>query len=151
MHVNHISTRLKALESRVLANQSPLQRSRIIAMGIASAIAYGLQLPTSPVVNVDLNYFESHEAMVEKLVSNINETFILDVKLIMTLIESIYKLRYNMVFQPDLFVSLFDHLALSVDGLLPDLIRADISTMAGKEAVEMTREIVFEFRSVSNG
>jgi hypothetical protein len=84
-------------------NVDSQKRQMVIEAAIARAIATNLQLPTSP---LELGAFQNHYANqhaigVRDILSQINEVFVIRTKETESLTLKLYRLRYDLVFQPN--------------------------------------------------
>jgi hypothetical protein len=74
-------------------------RAKLIETGLARAVAYGVDLPTSPVGN-PITYFASNGSDAKACLAAINEVNVIDISRILNLATTIWLARYNMVFVP---------------------------------------------------
>lgn len=79
------------------------RRQTMIEAAIARAVATNLQMPTSP---LELGGFQNHYAnqhamSVRDILSQINEVFVIRTKDVEALTLKLYRLRYDLVFQPN--------------------------------------------------
>lgn len=129
-------------EGRVVSGD---RRQVFIEMAIARAISTTLQLPTSPLMDGSFtsHYVNLHAANVKDALSVINENFIISVKDVAELTMKLYRLRYNLVFEPTekLTLALFTQMSVIDDTLIPQRI-IDVMKEAQDDnefRIEMTR------------
>jgi hypothetical protein len=79
----------------------PQDRSYVLALGLARAIAYDLALPTSPVEQPMVHFNLQHLDTVNGLLSETNELVVINVDLAVTLTKKLWLMRYNLVFESD--------------------------------------------------
>lgn len=77
------------------ASMTNIQRETILATCVARAIATMLPLPSSAVNEINSHYTMTHSQTVMELVSGFNESFVLDIRVVMDLTFKFYKLRYD--------------------------------------------------------
>lgn len=75
-------------------------RSKVVGMLLARCIAFNLELPSSAVEDRDQYYNQIHRSVVNGLLSELNEQFALDARLLADLTRRIWGMRYAMVFEP---------------------------------------------------
>lgn len=120
-----------ALQATLDSYQVPLEKRKVlVTLALSKGTAYSLALPTSPVESASQYYANTHRAVVEKLLSEINELFIIDYASCSDLIFKIWRMRYRMVYD----VAALDVLAF-LDGTLG----------------ENQREIPPVYRELANG
>lgn len=68
---------------------------------LASAVAFALPLPTTSTGSAKMHYNNTLLATVRKLVSEINELYLLDTEYVQGLIMDTYVVRYNFVHAPE--------------------------------------------------
>ena len=103
-----------ALQSTLDAYQVPVEKRKfLVTLALSKGIGYGLALPTSQVENANLYYANTHRAMVEKTLSEINELFVIDYESCSDLIFKIWRMRYRLV---------YDYAALDVLACLDHLL-----------------------------
>lgn len=87
--------------TRIVNESTPTEnRSAFVTLLVSRAIAFNLQLPTSRVENIYDFYIASHLATVERLVSEINESFVIPVQDTIKATRELWVARYRMVFTP---------------------------------------------------
>lgn len=112
---NHIRTYTEYGSSNIPVDQ----KNKIIALSIARAISVSLQLPTSPVTSIYAHYSDKCAMAVETLICKINDSYILDCKLVADLVFKFYKLRYDLVFTPDAMAKAFASIACNCPDYIP--------------------------------
>lgn len=121
---------------------SGLDRGVIICSSIARAIAQSLPLPTSPVGEFHSHYTLTHGNTVSTLVSEFNETLVIDTRMVMDLTFKFYKLRYDVCHGTDDVVNTLSVIAMcSPDNFPPkvnDILKRENPT--GDKAPEYYRQ-----------
>lgn len=90
-----------------------VDRSEYVAIAVGAIAASILPLPSSPVNNPTNHWLLQHESTLKQLLSDLNESYIVDIKLALTVARQTYLARYRRVYDATLIIS---ELAL----LLPD-------------------------------
>lgn len=112
------------------------ERSIAIAIGIARAIASRLQLPTSPVSDLQIYHAETNDQQVIDIISFMNETLVIDIQLVRSLTFRFYKLRYDLVHSEDCFTLLLANMTPALNEVLPE----PIISVLRKENKDLTYE-----------
>lgn len=73
-------------------------RSYLLSVAFARAIAYRLSIPTSAVENPYAYFTETHRAAVDMLLGELNERVVLDMDATLDLVSRIWTFRYRMVY-----------------------------------------------------
>lgn len=132
-----------AIQSTLDAFQVPPEkRKHLVTLALSKSIAYGMALPTSQVENVNMFYANAHRANVEKLLSEINELFIIDYESCSDLIFKLWRLRYRLVFDfaaVDI-LSLLDSLTASDERQIPPAYR-EIASCCPMDINVLVRQI----------
>lgn len=101
------------------------QKHKIIAVALARALSLHLQLPSSPVISIYTHYADKCGKFVDDMICKINESYVIDCKLVSDLTFKFYKLRYDLVFTPDTIGVFFANLAnIPNDYISEQLIKA---------------------------
>lgn len=75
-------------------------RKYLIALGISRAIGYNLALPTSAVESYSKYFNDTHKDVVENVLVTINEMSVINIQECYELTFKIWKMRYELVFNP---------------------------------------------------
>jgi len=102
---------IRQVLARINPDITDQQRTTAVAIGISRALSLTLALPSSPVENMHGHYSTAHEPQIEVLLSNLNEAFIIDVRLCLELTYQFYKFRYDLVHDPMVLTGLLPMLA----------------------------------------
>lgn len=81
------------------ANITADKRGAILSLGLARAIGYNLDLPTSPVDDPVTFYISNVQSLAETVVSQVNEQVAIDVRKTCDLIKAVWTFRYRLVYQ----------------------------------------------------
>lgn len=73
-------------------------RSYLLSVALARAVAYRLPLPTSPIENPYLHFTTTHKANVEAVLGEVNERIVVDIDATCDLICRLWVFRYRLVF-----------------------------------------------------
>ena len=125
MHLENVNLPqlVRHIDSMV-TNLSGLDRKRIIAIAIGRAISISLALPAQELsVSPEHHYDTSHVEAVNRIVSQLNEIYPLDVPLIIDVTRIYYSFRYNMVYNPRTFAGLMDRIMVWSDDILPSRVK----------------------------
>lgn len=143
MHLENVNLpqMIRHIDSMV-SNLSGADRKRIVAIAIGRAVSISLQLPTQELsVLPDHHYDQAHTEAVNRVVSQINEIYPLDVALVIDVARMYYSFRYNMVYNPTVFANIMDRIMVWSDDILPprvkdlaqqSLARADFNSDVGR-------------------
>ncbi len=74
--------------------------SLLLCFALGTSLAYKLQLPTSPVMSLSEYYHQHHSAIVNDIVSEINEAYPINPVLAVDFVKKSFELRYKLVFDP---------------------------------------------------
>lgn len=74
--------------------------SETIQIQLATAMAMVLEIPLTSETNAQTYYSQTHESKIRKLVSQINELYLLDVPLVTQLIQKNYITRFKLIHRP---------------------------------------------------
>ena len=80
-------------------------RGKYVAIALGAVAASVLPLPSSPVVNVTNHWIMQHEANLNRLFSDINESYLFNIKLAAKVARQTYLARYRRVYDPTLILS----------------------------------------------
>jgi hypothetical protein len=143
MHLENVNLPqlVRHIDSMV-SNISGADRKRIIAIAIGRAVSISLQLPAQELtVDPNHHYDTTHTEAVNRIVSQLNEIYSLDVALVIDVARMYYSFRYNMVYNPLVFANLMDRIMVWSDDILPprikdlaqqSLARADFNSDVGR-------------------
>ena len=112
------------------------ERSVAISIGIARAIASRLQLPTSPVADLQIYHAETNDQQVVDIIGFLNETLVIDIEMTRSLTYRFYKLRYDLVHSEDCFTLLLANMTPALNEVLPE----PIISVLRKENRELSYE-----------
>lgn len=121
MHLENVDlpTMVRHIDAMV-QNLSGADRKRIVAIAIGRAVAIALPLPAQQLTVSPCHHYDSnHVETVNRMVSNINEIYPLDVALVIDVTRMYYEFRYNMVYNPRVFSQLMDRIMVWSDDILP--------------------------------
>lgn len=76
-------------------------RSYVLSVAFARAVAYQLPLPTSPVADPYAAFIETQKVAVEDMLSQVNESVVLSFDATADLVQRLWVFRYRMVFDPN--------------------------------------------------
>lgn len=82
-----------------------VDRSEYVAIAVGAIAASVLPLPTSAVNNPTNHWILQHESSLKGLLSQLNELYVLDLKMSMTIARQVYLARYRRVYDATLIVS----------------------------------------------
>lgn len=97
--MHHLSLNVRKILDE--AAVPPEQRNAYISFVIAQSLAYQFDIPSSPVDSSAMFFAERYRTQAEKLLSNFNEHFIIDIPQCLKLTEQVYSLRYDFVHRPN--------------------------------------------------
>lgn len=147
MNVNavEISQALK-LAIQGIKDFSDTEKRQLIAVALGRTVALTLDLPPRVQDSIRLHYSRHLEEVVRKVVSEVNEIYLLDVPLVCDVTSMFYEFRYNLAYNPSVFASMIDRLTTWSDDVLPDRIKSlTIAATAKPELIaqleNMTRVI----------
>lgn len=95
-------------------------RKTAVAVGIGRAIAYALDLPTSPVGDVRGYYLATYDRQACDIITAVNEQYLLEVELTRSVAMRYYEMRYALVFNPNALDEHFATLAPLLADFLPE-------------------------------
>lgn len=99
--MHHLSRNIRhVLDS---TNLSVKQKGALISFTFAQALAYQLQLPSAPIASVKSFYTDTHGTAIGKVVSDLNEHFVIDVRQTLDLVFKIFNMRYDLVYNATSF------------------------------------------------
>ena len=76
-------------------------RSYVLALGLARAMAYRFPLPTSP-VDIPLSYFTlQYQEVMSSFLSEVNEQMVLNIDLTVLLTKRLWMMRYDVLYDSD--------------------------------------------------
>lgn len=96
---------LRDLENSELGSISPDKRADYIGALLGSLLAKQNQLPTSPVDHLLNHYFMNLEPDNKRILSEINEIYVFNVKLAIQTARAVYLARYRMVYDTTLILA----------------------------------------------
>lgn len=100
----------------------------ITIQSVATAIAYAIPLPTSPIDDTTPeDYYNSyHRWAVMKLVESLNEEFLVDTSAITRVAVQLWLLRYRIVYTPESIVGII-HAMATADGVYPEFVQEGLA------------------------
>ena len=105
---------------RERGNIEEVERKRIIAVAVGRAISIGLAMPTSEITVTPEHYYDdNHQSTVNRIVSALNEMYVLDVGLVIDTARMYFTFRYRMIYDPNMFAEFLDRCMLWSDDILP--------------------------------
>lgn len=105
-------------------------RKTAVAIGIGRAIAYSLDLPTSPVADIRGYFMATFDRRSCDIISAVNEQYLIDVQLTRSVAMRYYEVRYAIAFDP---CSLDEHFAC-LTPLLGDYLPERVNIFLEREA-----------------
>ena len=116
-----IATNLRKLVNKDLSTRGSDVQSAIIVTELSAGIATALQLPANALDSrndAEKYYTQYHLPVVRKVISDINELFIIDTTSIQRIVSTIWMLRYRMVHEATGLGEVITNLA-RISSLLP--------------------------------
>lgn len=95
---------------------SPEVKDAFVAFSMARALSLALPMPSTCVDSISGYYTSTHAATADEVISAMNEQYVLDVVTLRDLTFKLYKLRYQLVFEPRAVSDLFAGFASFSDG-----------------------------------
>lgn len=123
------------------------KKSTIVAVCLGRAIACQLSLPSSPVMNIQSFYGNTHFASVSEIVASFNEDYVIDTKLAMDMVFKNYRLRYRLAFDVVYMQEIMQSPGTFIYDIVPQDIQ-DVLTDAGVSAnvIDAFRNILIELK-----
>lgn len=119
--VSAIAVAIRKLVNNDINTRDAGTQSAVIVTELSSAIAYSLQLPANPLDSrndAERYYTQYHLPLVRKLVSDVNELFIIDSTSIQRIVHTLWMLRYRLVHEATGMGEVLTNLA-RISNLLP--------------------------------
>ena len=150
MNVNavEISQALK-LAIMGIKDFSDTEKRQLVAVALGRTIALTLDLPPRVQDSIRLHYSRFVEESVRKVVSEINEIYLLDVTLVCDTCSMFFEFRYNMCYNPSVFATFIDRLATWSDDILPE--RVKNLTIAATAKPELIQQLDNMIRVIHTG
>lgn len=104
LNVNDLYRTVKQIEAN-FGSVAAVSRGEYIAIAVGAVAASVLPLPSSPVNNPTNHWLLQHESTLKTLLSQLNELYVIDIKLATTIARQVYLARYRRVYDASLIVS----------------------------------------------
>lgn len=112
MNTGDLINAVKECQKHLTNYPSPNSQRIAMAIALGRAISLQLPLPATVVNEIGSFYNEHHDAVVNRVVSQINEVYIVDTSLVRTVAQTYYTFRYQMVYSPAMHADVIDRLAM---------------------------------------
>lgn len=110
-----------------LSAYTTADKREVLGTVIGYLVAMNLPLPTTPVTETVNYYVVTHEPVAARVFDQINESEFLDTTMAREVARNIYLLRYNMVYSPEVMISLTPSILASGVASLPSKVSAVIN------------------------
>lgn len=131
MSAKHLYQTIKLIETE-FGSVDRVKRDEYVATAVGAIGASLAPLPTSEVMNPTNHWLLQHEGNLKRVLSEVNELYIFDIKLALTVARQVYLARYRRVYDTSLIIS---ELCL----LLPDHV-SKLPPIVGEVFGSMTEE-----------
>jgi len=137
MNVGNLINAVKECQKHLAAYGNPNSQRIAMAVALGRAISLSLPLPATVVDNIGYHYNQMHDMVVNRVVSQINEVYIVDTSLVRVVALAYYTFRYELVYSPAVHADLIDRLVVLRDQMFPPAINEfvrPLSTNSGLAA-----------------
>lgn len=142
IHPVDIITAIKAAISAI-PNVSNEERKKLIAVGLGKNLATALDLPNRIEGSMRIWYETSHAQFVNKVISEVNEVYLIDTALAQETCFMWFEFRYMLVYNPQAYASFIDRLALWSEGIIPDAVKdLAVKVTSNAEANDAFRNLI---------
>ena len=104
MSAKNIYEMIKMIETE-FGSVDRVKRSEYVAVALGAISASIASLPTSEVMNPTNHWLMQHEGNVKRVLSEVNELYVLDIKMALTIARQVYLARYRRVYDKALIIS----------------------------------------------
>lgn len=122
MNVGNLINAVKECQKHLAAYGNPNSQRIAMAVALGRAISLSLPLPATLVDNIGYHYNQMHDMVVNRVVSQINEVYIVDTSLVRVVALTYYTFRYELVYSPAVHADLIDRLVVLRDQMFPPAI-----------------------------
>ncbi len=134
--LDRIITNIRKLVNDDLTSQQPAVQSSVIVAELGSALAYALDVPSAALSSareMEKYYTDYHLPRVNKIVSDINELFIIDTAMTLRIAQALWFFRYRLVHDSTSIAAIISTTA-RVHKLLPAVVSEHIAGLYDLEA-----------------
>lgn len=104
MSAKHIYQTIKLIETE-FGSVDRVKRNEYVAVAVGAIAASLAALPTSEVMNPTNHWLLQHEGNLKRVLSEVNELYIFDIKLALSIARQVYLARYRRVYDVSLIIS----------------------------------------------
>lgn len=104
MSAKHLYEMIKMIETE-FGSVDRVKRNEYVAVALGAIAASLASLPTSEVMNPTNHWLLQHEGNLKRVLSEVNELYVFDIKLALTIARQVYLSRYRRVYDVSLIVS----------------------------------------------
>lgn len=132
MSAKHLYQTIKQIETE-FGSVDRVKRDEYVAVALGAIAASLAPLPTSEVMNPTNHWLLQHEGNLKRVLSEVNELYIFDIKLALTIARQVYLARYRRVYDVSLIISELTILLPDHVSKLPPAVGEVFSTMTEKQ------------------
>lgn len=130
MNVGNLINAVKECQKHLAAYGNPNSQRIAMAVALGRAISLSLPLPATVVDNIGYHYNQMHDMVVNRVVSQINEVYIVDTSLVRVVALAYYTFRYELVYSPAVHADLIDRLVVLRDQMFPPAINEFVKPLS---------------------
>ena len=132
MSAKHIYQTIKLIETE-FGSVDRVKRNEYVAVAVGAIAASLAALPTSEVMNPTNHWLLQHEGNLKRVLSEVNELYIFDIKLALTIARQVYLARYRRVYDVSLIISELTILLPDHVSKLPPIVGEVFETMSEEQ------------------
>lgn len=132
MSAKHLYQTIKQIETE-FGSVDRVKRDEYVAVALGAIAASLAPLPTSEVMNPTNHWLLQHEGNLKRVLSEVNELYIFDIKLALTIARQVYLARYRRVYDVGLIISELTILLPDHVSKLPPVVGEVFSTMTEEQ------------------
>lgn len=141
ININDLYQVVKNIETN-FGSTAAVSRSEYVAIAVGAIAASVLPLPTSAVNNPTNHWILQHESTLKALLSELNERYVLDIKMASTIARQVYLARYRRVYDAQLIVSELALLLPEHVSKMPTKVYELFGSMSEEQKHGFSRELV---------
>lgn len=128
--ITSVAATIRRILSTVTNPSAPCDQSVYVAAAIARSLAARFDLPTSPVASIAIHFATAFDEVLCQVVSEFNESIVIDTRLTRDLTFKFYQLRYDLVYTP----MAFERTMPVIAACLPDYFPQNVCDVFAAEA-----------------
>ena len=143
MNVGNLTNGVKECLKYLQAYNNPQTQRTALAIALGRAISLEIAMPATAVTDINSYFNDHHNEVINRIIGQINEVYVVDTALVKTVVTSYYRFRYELVYSPALHADMLDRLVALRPEMFPPVINDFITPLTvNKELVHAVTQLL---------